>query len=413
MKKRMSIMVIALVVVFGGLIGFNIFKQYMTAKYMASFKMPPVSVSTTLVKKTDWQPTIDGVGNFSAVNGVDVNSQQSGHVTRIDFSSGDYVEEGKLLLEIDHSIDDASLAEAKANLSLAKISFDRQSSLYKKQAASESEVDQARANYQKSQAEVEKIQATIDQKLIRSPFAGKLGVRLVNLGQFISPGTTQIVTLQSQDPLFLQFYLPEQYLKELHTGQKIVFNVDAYSNFYFQGEIQALNSKVDTNTHNVLVQAQVANCPHPTKSKNNDKLWEKKVDPISGITLYQCDTKRNTDNKIKDFAFVPGMFANIHVMLPIQKDIIVLPRTAINYSLYGNSVYVVQSNKDSSSEKKVFQKFIKTGDERGTKVVVLSGLKPGDEVVNSGQLKLQNGTDVTINNDLKLEEAKDIDALGQ
>lgn len=409
-------MIIALIIVFGGLIGFNIFKQYMTAEFLKTFKMPPVTISTVIAKKTDWLPTIPAVGNFTAVNGVDVNAQQSGHVTKIDFESGDYVKKGQLLIEIDHSIDDASLAEAKANLLLAKINFDRQQSLYKKAATSASALDSARSTMQQSEAAVSKIEATIAQKNIRAPFSGKLGVRLVNLGQFISPGSTQIVTLQSQDPLFLQFYLPEQYLKQLSIGQPILFSVDAYKNLNFQGKIQAINSKIDTNTHNVLVQAEVANCPHPTDINNQKDLFKSHVEKTSGLTVYDCSTETNQKYNIKHFAFVPGMFANISVIKPAQKNVMVLPRSSINYSLYGNSVYVVKKTTDKKTKKEskqVFQKFVKTGEEKGTKVVILSGIDEGDEIVNSGQIKLENGTDVLINNKVKLNEVKDIDSLGE
>ena len=198
-------MIIALVIVFGGLVGFNQFKKYKTAEFFETFKMPPATISTIIATTEDWQPTISAIGNFSAVNGVDVNAQQSGHVTKIDFISGEFVKKGKVLIELDQTIDKASLAQAKANYSLTESNYNRQQALYKKAATATSTVDTAYANILQAKAAVDKIQAIIDQKNIKAPFDGKLGVRLVNIGQFVSPGSTKLVTLQSQDPLFFNF----------------------------------------------------------------------------------------------------------------------------------------------------------------------------------------------------------------
>lgn len=416
MKKRMTIMIIALTVVFGGIIGFNVFKQYMIKQYFKTFKMPAVTISTTIAKKMPWQPTINGVGNFSAVNGVDVNAQQSGHITNIQFKSGEHVEKGQLLLELDHRIEDANLADAKASLLLAKTDYQRQLALLKKSATAESTVDSAKAKLQQAQAAVDKIQTIIAQKKITAPFSGKLGVRLVNLGQYVTPGSTPLVSLQSLDPLYLQFYLPEQNLKSLYPGQEIIFNIESYPNHYFKGTIEALNSKVDPNTHNILIQAKVENCPRLTGDNIDEKLFNPVKEQTTGITIFNCQSALNKKSNITSFTFMPGMFAELSVILPDAPNVLVLPRTAISYSLYGNSVYIVKKVKDDKTQQqslKVFQKFVKTGDERGTKVVVLSGIKEGDEVVNSGQLKLQNGVDVKINNDVKLTTAKNIDELGQ
>ena len=419
MKKRMTVMIIFLVLVFGGLIGFNIFKQKMMAKYFANFSMPPATISTVKVERHDWLPTIASIGNFTAVNGVDVNSQQSGLITKLNFISGDYVEAGKLLIEIDHSIDDASLEEAKATLALGKLNYERQKELYAKNATSESNLDSARTTMQQNAASVEKIEATINQKKIRAPFTGKLGVRLINLGEYVQPGSTKIVSLQSLDPLFLQFYLPEHHIKQLHLNQEIIFTVRSYPKYHFKGTINAINSKIDTNSHNILVQAKVENCPHPHSSTSDtldSNFISTTTEPTSGIEVTSCNSDTNLQNKVREFAFMPGMFAKLDVVLPAIKNVMVVPRSAINYSLYGNSVYVVREETDKKTKKpikKVFQQFIKTGDERGTKVVILSGIKVGDEIVNSGQLKLQNGTPVIINNDVKVKPVKHIDSLGQ
>lgn len=409
-------MIIALIIVFGGLIGFNQFKKYKTAEFFKTFKMPPATISTVKAQKQDWQPTISAVGNFSAVNGVDVNAQQSGHVTKIDFASGESVKKGKVLVELDQSIDKASLAEAKANLALTINNYNRQKTLYKKEVTATSTLDSAYTNLLQAQAAVDKIEAIINQKNIKAPFDGKLGVRLVNIGQFVSPGSTKLVTLQSQDPLFLKFYLPEHHLGELKTNQELHFNVRGYENFYFKGVIQAINSKVESNTHNILVQAKVANCPAISPNASMKASTKNIAKQIIVQKEYHCSTALNKKNNIKEFAFIPGMYANIDVLQPPVKNVLVLPRTAINYSLYGNSVYLVQKVTDMTSKKsslKVFQKFVKVGDERGSKVVILSGINAGDEVVNSGQLKLQNGTDVIINNNVELNTEVNIKTLGQ
>lgn len=409
-------MVASLILVFGGLIGFNLFKQYKIKQFFETFKLPPATISTIIAKSKNWQPTLTAVGNFVAVNGVDVNAQQSGHVTKIYFTSGEHVQKGQTLLELDKTVDSQSLAEAKANLELSKNSYDRQKALYKTSATSTSTLDAAESNLENSMAAVNKIQAILDQKTIRAPFDGKLGLRNVNLGQFVTPGATHLVTLQSQDPLFLQFYLPEQYLPHIHKGQKLNFKVEAYPDHIFEGTIEALNAKVDSTTHNILVQAKVANCPNFDDIKKPHHYVKSYKKNKYGMTQVLCDTDLNKKNHVKAYAFIAGMFANIEVMKPVIKNTLVLPRTAISFSLYGNSVYLVKKSTDPITKQvslKVFQTFVKTGEEKGNEVVVLSGVKAGDEVVNSGQLKLQNGTDVIINNDVTLDEETNIKRLGQ
>lgn len=416
MTKRMTIMVLALIIVFGGLLGFNLFRNHMMKKFFANFTLPAVSVSTVTAKKDIWYPVINAVGSFVAINGVDVNAQSSGNVTQIHFESGQFVKKDTPLINIDDSIDQASLKDAQANLTLQDLNYKRQVDLFKRQATSTSNVDQARANLTQARANVEKIQAEINQKHIKAPFAGRLGVRLINLGEYINPGSTKIVTLQSVDPLFLEFYLPEQYLNQLHVGQDIRFSVQAYEGRRFTGKITAINSKVDINTHNVLIQATIDNCSVEALKKEDSPLAIREKDPLGDQRITLCDSKKNESNDINQYAFTPGMFANIEVLQPPKEKVIILPRTAVSYTLYGNSVFVVNEKTDKKTGKKikvVNTQFIKTGEERGNSVVIKTGVKEGDIVVNSGQLKLRNGTTVVINNDVKLNVVPNPDSLGQ
>lgn len=412
----MTIMIVALFVVFGSLLGFNLFRDYKIKQFFDNFSPPAVTISTIKAEAKTWHPVIPSVGSFVAINGVDVNSQASGNVTDIFFRSGQYVTKHTPLIQIDDSIEKAMLKNAKATLELNKTSFRRQSDLIKTQSTSSSNVDRAKANLAQSAAEVEKIQAEINQKNIKAPFSGRLGVRLVNLGEYISPGTSKIVTLQSMDPLYLQFYLPEQYHKKLYVTQPIRFRVEAYPGQMFEGEINAINSKIDTETHNVLVQAKLPNCPLKILKDTKNDLVVTKYDPMANRKVTFCNSEKNEKHSVKEFTFVPGMFAEIYVVLPSIENVIVLPRTSVSYSLYGNAVFVVRSEKNKTSGKmikRVYKQFIKTGQERGNEIVIKDGVKVGDEIVNSGQLKLRNGTPVVVNNTIKLNEKPDIGTLGQ
>lgn len=416
MPRRMKVMIIALIVVFGGLVAYNLFRSYMIKQFFKNFAAPTVTISTVKAKSTTWNPAIHAVGNFIAIQGVDISAEASGNVTKISFKSGDFAKKGTELITIDDSIDQATLKDAKAKLTLSTINFKRQSDLLSRQAASTSSVDTAKANLEEAKALVEKTEASIRQKHISAPFDGRLGVRQVNLGQYVSQGSTNIVTLQSQDPMYLRFFLPEQNLTKLFVGQDIRFAVEAYPGQLFSGKISAINSKIESDTHNLLIQATLANCPRDTAVAISKKIADKRYDPMTKSKVTFCATDNNFQHNIDHFSFVPGMFADVSVLLPSKESVIVLPRTAVSYSLYGNSVFIVRDEKNketSKSQKKVFQQFIQTGEERGNQVVVLKGVKPGDEVVNSGQLKLHNGTPVTINNDVKLNEVADPDSMGQ
>jgi membrane fusion protein (multidrug efflux system) len=422
LKKRMTIMIIALAIVFGGIIGWNILKGIMMKRYFSHYKVPAVTVASVIAKEQDWEPIIPVVGNFVAINGVEVNSEAAGNVVEINFDSGQYIQKDKPLIRIDDSVDQATLKFNQSELALQKINYQRQADLFKRGATSTSTVDEFNAKLQQAQANVEKTQAEINQKHITAPFSGQLGIRQVNLGQYIFPGQTSIVTLQSLDPLFLEFYLPEQLLKHIHIDQKITFSVEQNPGLLFEGKITAINSKIDINTHNVQVQATVPNCPAQDivdAAKNKTSLLKIRKDPFSGQQIISCDSNLNIKNNIEAFNFIPGMFAAIEIEQPTIPHVVVLPSTSISYSLYGNSVYIIEKNKEDEKDADgkeilvVKRVFVTTGDQQGNYIVINSGVKPGQVVVSSGELKLEDGTRVVINNDVQLKDVSDPDQLGQ
>lgn len=416
----MIVMGIALLVVFGGIIAFNLIKAFMIKRFFASYTPPAVTVSSAVAQKVDWQPTLNAIGNFVAINGVEVNSEASGNVVKISFESGQYVAKDEPLIVIDDSVDQALLKFNQSDLILKELDYKRQTDLYKRGATPSSSVDAANANLQQAQAKVEQIQAQIKQKHIGAPFEGRLGIRQVNLGQYISPGQTSIVTLQSMDPLYLEFYLPEQLYKQIHPNQTVTFSIEEYPNYLFEGKLTAINSRIDLNTHNVLIHATLPNCPVESMANPEKSPLVKTRKEIRGSkTILTCDEQMNLKNKIKDFVFIPGMFAAIELEQEVQKNTIIVPSTAISYSLYGNSIYIIEKDKsgkkndDGSDILTVNRVFVTTGEQQGNYTVIKKGIKEGQLVVSTGDLKLQNGTPVAINNSVPLNEIPDPDNLGQ
>lgn len=398
MKKRMTIMVIALLVVFGGIIAFNLIKSIMIKRYFDHYEAPAVTVSSVTAKKQLWKPHITAVGNFVSINGVNVNSQAAGTVVAIHFNSGQYIEKDQPLIDIDDSVEAATLKFNQADLFLQDINYKRQVDLSKRGATSLSSVDESKAKLLEAQAQVEKTQALIRQKHITAPFSGRVGIRQIDLGQYITPAQTSIVALQSMDPLFLEFYLPEQLLNRLKLNQNITFSVEQNPGVLFEGKITAINSKIDTNTHTIQVQATLPNCPSDI-NKNTKKG-----------SVITCDSALNKKNHIEKFNFMPGMFASIEVEQPPIPDVVVLPSTAISYTLYGNSVFIIENDHDVLRVKRVF---VSVGAQQGNDIVIKKGIKAGQLVVASGELKLQDGTQVVINNDVLLNEAVSPEKIGQ
>lgn len=398
-------MIIVLSVIFGGIIAYNLFKGFMIKRYFAKFVPPAVSVSSVIAKQQTWQPRISAVGNFTALNGVEVSSQTSGQVVSIHFNSGQFVNEGEPLVDLDDSIEQATLKSNQSELTLQELNYQRQTELLKRGATSGSSVDETRAKLLQAQASVEKTRASIKQKHITAPFSGQLGIRQVNLGQYITPGQTTIVSEQSMDPLFLEFFLPEQLHKRLYVNQPILFSVEQNPNYVFEGKITAINSRIDTNTHNIEVQATVPNCPREAmKDPLQSPLVTVKKHIEDGKMIVSCDSHNNKEHKVNQYNFIPGMFAAIQVLQPTEKNVILLPTTAISFSLYGDSVYLIEKNHDKPEQLIAKRIFVVTGEQQGNDTVIKKGVKPGQHIVNSGELKLQEGTAVVINNTVQLNE---------
>lgn len=401
-NKRMTIMLTALFLIFGGIIGFNAFKALMIKRFFATFQPPPVSVHAVVVKKTSYKPEITAVGTFQAMHGVDVSTQANGKIVNILFKSGQFVEEGAELLDIDDSVDQATLKQSQSLLALQELNYKRQTDLFKRGATPVSNVDEAKANLEQAIATVERHKAEIAHKHIRAPFSGKLGISKINLGEFLQSGDT-IVTLQAMDPLWLNFYIPEHYLQRVHEGQEIHFSVDAVPNARFQGKITAINSKIDETSHNVLIQASVPNCP-AAAAQNPEKsnLVSTRMLP-GGERAIVCDSDKNTTNKIDNFLFIPGMFAKVLVIEAVKNDAIMIPTTAISFSLYGDAVYKIVEQadpKDASKKQLIVERvYVKTGEQQNLLTVVKEGLQDGDKVVSFGELKLHNGARVVITPD--------------
>ncbi|NCT56849.1 MAG: efflux RND transporter periplasmic adaptor subunit [Legionella sp.] len=403
-KKPMTLMIIGLSVVFGGLIIFNVGKKLFLKNFFAHYHPPAVTVSSVTVNEQTWKPSIHAVGDFIAIHGVDINSEASGNVTAIHFNSGQMVDANTPLIDIEDGVDQAHLNFNLADLTLQDINYQRQLTLIKRGATSKADVDVAKAKYLEAKATVEQTEATIKQKHITTPFAGRLGIRLVNLGEFITPGKTSIVTLQSMDPLFLQFHVPEHQRPNIHLGQNILFSVEPQTHLVFSGKITAINAKIDPKTHNIQVQATVPNCPMSVldQDASPSPLVQAQKIPNSNRVLITCNTEKNTAQKLQHYAFIPGMFASIDVEQPSIHKALVLPTTAISYSLYGNSVFLIQKDKNNPDDLWVKRTFVTTGDEQDNQVVITEGLKAGQLVVSAGEIKLQDNTRVVINNEVQL-----------
>ncbi len=359
MIKRMVIMLIAVGIVLGGLYGFQVFKAGIIKQVMASIANPAQTVSTTVASQSDWQDKIEAVGTMKAVNGADLALQVSGIVDKIEFQSGDTVKEGQQLLKLSAADDFAKLDSLRATADNLAITLHRDEEQLKIKAVSQATVDSDAANLKNAQALVAQQMALVDQKTLRAPFSGRLGIRAVDLGQFLTAGTS-IVTLQALDQLYVDMSLPQKNISKLKVGQSIDMTVDAYPGKVFTGVLSAINSKVDSATRNVQVRATVEN---------------------------------------RDGSLLPGMFGKVEILAGSSQEFVTLPQTAVVYNPYGSLVYVIdKAQSGDGKEKKVRQSFIKTGSTRGDFVAVTDGIKAGDEVVTAGQIKLSNGSRVLIDN---------------
>lgn len=320
------------------------------------------AVSTFEVAAADWPRTVESVGSLRAVQGADLSTESSGVVTAILFENGQEVSEGDLLLELDTQSEQANLRSAEAEADLARTVFERTRQLRTNNTVPQSEMDAAESQLRKMNALVEQLRAEIRKKQLRAPFTGRLGIREVNLGQFVDFGD-KIVSLQSLDPIFIDFLLPQQLLSVVAAGQPIRVMTDVYPDEVFEGELTAVNAEIDPVTRNIRLQG----------------------------------TLKNPGGRLR-----PGIFARVELGLGEDEQVVAIPATAVLFATYGNSVFVVEQEVGEDGETRLVahQRFIRTGRRKGDFVSIVEGLKPGEAVVSAGAFKLRNGVPVSINNDL-------------
>jgi membrane fusion protein, multidrug efflux system len=360
MLKRMLVMLFVTALIVGAL-GFVKFKQIQTAiGQAASFAPPPEAVTTITAVQEQWPETLSAIGSVAAVQGVTISADLPGTVDRIGFEAGRSVREGEVLALLDTRQEQAQLAAAEAQKELARLSLERMQGLLNEHVVSPAEFDRATADYRQTDARVGEIRATIERKTIRAPFAGILGIRHVNLGQYLSAGDP-LVTLQSLDPIYVNFGVPQQAMAQVRRGRTVRVTVNDLAGLDFSGRVTAIDSVVDESTRNVQAQATLA----------------------------------NPDGRLR-----PGMFVQAEVIVGATTTRVSLPASAISYAPFGDSVFVVTDLKDPGGKpyRGVRQQFVKVGAARGDQISILSGVKPGDEVVTSGVFKLRNGAAIQINN---------------
>jgi len=360
MIKRMILMVVVMTIFIAGL-GFVKFRQFQAmAGEFAAMQPPPDAVTTIIAAQEEWPATLNAIGTVAAVQGVTVTADLSGIVSRISFDSGKTVQKGDVLVQLDTRQEEAQRAGAESQLQLARLNFQRMQGLVEQDAVSRAEYDAAAAAFKQAEARLGEIRATIERKTIRAPFSGVLGIRQVNLGQYLTGGDP-VVPLQALNPIYVNFGVPQQEAAEMHIGRGVRITVGELGGGEFTGRISALDSVVDQTTRKVQVQATLA----------------------------------NTGGRLK-----PGMFVQTQVTLGADRQVVALPASAINYAPYGDSVFVVGDMKNPKGQtyRGVRQQVVKLGAARGDQIAVLSGINPGEEIVSSGVFKLRNGAPVQVNN---------------
>ena len=359
MAKRMILMLAVTLVLLTAL-GLIKFKQVQTAVHAAAFQPPPEAVTSIVAQRQEWPATMSVIGTMEAVHGVTVSADLPGTVERINFNSGQSVREGDVLVELDRRQERAQLTALEAQRDLARINYGRMQQLVNEGVISRIEYDQATAQQRATEANVAEIHATIERKTIRASFSGILGIRKVNLGQYLSAGDA-VVPLQSLNPIYVNVGLPQQALGQVGVGRNLRVTSEDLPGQVFTGRVTAIDSVVDQATRNVQVQA----------------------------------TLSNPEGKLR-----PGMFVQVEVGLGASRPVIALPASAISYAPYGDSVFIITDLRDQKGQtyRGVRQQFVKVEGSRGDQVAVVSGVNPGDEVVSSGVFKLRNGAAVQVNN---------------
>lgn len=360
--RRMTIMLCGVFLLLGLIFGFNQLKTFMIKHFIAGMGLPPATVSTMVVETTAWQPKLSSVGNVRAFRGVELSTEIGGLVQNVPIKSGMDVKEGELLIKLNDASDVAQLNSLKALSDLAKVINERDRQQLEIQAISKNVFDTSKADAKSKQAQVEQQTALVAKKNLKAPFSGRVGIVMINPGQFVNPGD-KLLTLQTLDPIFVDFNLPQSNAEQIQVGQEIVVTTDAFKGSSFTGKVTAVSPKVDTNTRNIQIEAQLA----------------------------------NPDKKI-----LPGMFANVNIKLGDEVKLLTLPQTAVTYNPYGSTVFIAKptgkKDKQGKPALEAQQVFVTTGLTRGDQVAILKGIEEGDTVVTSGQLKLKNGTPLIVNN---------------
>lgn len=363
MKKRIFLTLLALIIIGGSLAGIKVLQIRHMIALGSKMVPPPETISTAPVQLQSWESVLTAVASLEAVQGVTVAAEQPGKVVAISFTPGDYIEKGALLVRLDANAEEAQMRAIESSRNLARTNLRRLAGLAAKGLIAQSEYDNAEAISKEAEAQTENIQAVIQKKNIRAPFSGRLGVRQINLGQILKEGQ-EIVSLQTLDPVFVNFMLPQQELGRITTGMVVRVSGDGTLEKQIVGKITTIAPKVEVNTRNIQIQATISN---------------------------------------KEEILRPGMFVNVSVVLPEQAKVLTIPGTSVLYAPYSDSVFVVEEKKDEKSGKNIQalrQQFVRLGEKRGDFVAVLSGLKEGETVASTGVFKLRNGQAVVIDNSL-------------
>jgi membrane fusion protein, multidrug efflux system len=362
LRRRMTVMLISVFILLGLLVGFNTLKTALITYFISSMGLPPATVSTMVAEEDEWQPTLSSVGNIRAFRGVDLSAETSGAVLDVFVKSGMDVKKGDLLIQLNDVADIAQLNSFKAMADLAKVINERDKQQLAIQAISKNVFDTSAADAKSKAAQVEQQAALVAKKSIKAPFSGRVGIIAINPGQYVNAGD-KMLTLQTLDPIFVDFTLPQSTAGMIQVGQAIEMKTDAFKDAGFKGKITAVSPKVELNTRNMQIEAMVS----------------------------------NPDKKV-----LPGMFANVTINLGDRVKYLTLPQTAITYNPYGSTVFIVRKTDRMDKQGKPLieaeQVFVTTGLTRGDQVAIVKGLEPGVMVVTSGQLKLKNGTPLIINN---------------
>jgi membrane fusion protein (multidrug efflux system) len=358
MFVRFFLMLIVVSISLGGLFYWKMEQDKATKAAQAARKMPPFNVETELAQAESWQNSLKAIGTLVAVNGIELKTETEGRVIKLAFESGTEVKKGALLLQLDASEEQAELEALQAQLKLARLDYQRDRKLIKQNSVAQSTLDKSRAQLEKAQADIARIKAVIAKKTLYAPFTGRIGLRQIDLGEYVQKSQS-IASLQSMNPLYVNIALPEKHLPHLYVDQSAEVYLDALPDKVLQAKINAIDAEVSPNSRNILAQATLDN---PQQQ------------------------------------LVPGMFAKVRVLLKQQDDVVSVPETAVSYSLYGNSVFVVESAEGDEAAQQVKRRYVKLGRSENGRVAILDGVKAGEQVVSAGGLKLRDGANVTVKN---------------